>query len=113
MKKIVYIILWVFLGLILSFIFHALIEIIYLNYTKAHNLTLHWTLSGACALPLWLIFLLPLLGIIFGKIHRPWTDPNQFSFGFWSRVSASCPSLYDLCFNKCRGLSFSFCLSIS
>ncbi len=65
-KKIIYIILWSFLGLILSFIAHAIIEILYLNYALAHNLTVTWALGGACALPLWLIILLPVLGIIFG-----------------------------------------------
>ena len=66
MKKIVYIILWIFLGLILSFIFHAVIEIIYLSWAKENNAPIHWVLNGACALPSWLIILLPVLGIIFG-----------------------------------------------
>jgi uncharacterized protein YneF (UPF0154 family) len=66
MKKIIYVILWVVLGLILSFIAHAGIEIQYLKYANAYNLTVHWVLSGACALPLWLIVLLPILGIAFG-----------------------------------------------
>lgn len=66
MKKIIYIILWVFFGLILSSIFHAIIEIIYLNWAQNNNMPIHWVLNGACALPLWLIILLLILGIVFG-----------------------------------------------
>lgn len=66
MKKIVYIALWIILGLILSSIFHAVIEIFYLKWAEANNIVVHWTLNGACALPLWLIILLPILSIIFG-----------------------------------------------
>ncbi len=65
-KKIVYLILWIFLGFILSFIFHAIAEMIYLRWTEENNLVVNWVLNGACALPLWLIIILPILGIIFG-----------------------------------------------
>ena len=66
MKKVVYVILWIFLGLILSFIFHAAIEIFYLRWAEKNSVAISWVLNGACALPLWLIILLPILGIIFG-----------------------------------------------
>jgi hypothetical protein len=66
MKKIIYIILWVLLGLLISFILHAIIELLYLKFTNPVNL--HWTkvFGGVCALPFWLIYLLPILGLIFG-----------------------------------------------
>lgn len=66
MKKVIYIILWVILGLILSFILHAVIELIYLKFADPEKL--HWVtvFGGVCSLPLWLICLLPILGIIFG-----------------------------------------------
>ena len=66
MKKIIYIILWLLFGLIISFIFHAIIEMIYLNWALKNNIDVRWVLNGDCALPLWLIILLPILGIIFG-----------------------------------------------
>jgi len=66
MKKIFYIILWIIFGLILSFILHALIEMIYLNWADKNNITVNWALNGDCALPLCLIILLPIIGIIFG-----------------------------------------------
>ncbi|MFA6493261.1 MAG: hypothetical protein WCV58_03940 [Patescibacteria group bacterium] len=66
MKKVSYIILWIFLGLILSFGLHAIIEVIYLGWAQKHNVIVSWALSGSCALPLWLIILLPVLGMIFG-----------------------------------------------
>lgn len=66
MKRIFYLVLWIILGLILSFIFHAIIEIIYLNWAKKNDLAVNWVLNNTCALPLWLIFLLPIFGIIFG-----------------------------------------------
>lgn len=66
MKKIVYLILWIILGLILSFIFHAVIEILYLSWADKNNIVVNWVLNGACALPLWLIILLPILFAILG-----------------------------------------------
>ncbi len=66
MKKIVYIILWVALGLILSFILHGIIEIFYLKWANANNIVVDRVLNGACYLPIWLIVLLPILGIAFG-----------------------------------------------
>ena len=66
MKKFVYIILWVILGLVLSFVAHAIIEILYLRWANNNNVVIHWVLNGDCALPLWLIIILPILGIIVG-----------------------------------------------
>ncbi len=60
MKKFVYIFLWVVLGLMLSFVAHALIEIFYIKNYLPNGFT------GHCALPLWLQIGLPVLGILFG-----------------------------------------------
>jgi dolichol kinase len=79
MKKTIYIILAAFLGLILSFIAHAVIEIVYLSWAEEHARTVKWVTvwGGNCALPLWLIYLLPILGIIFGII---------LGFFWWKKV---------------------------
>lgn len=66
MKKFFYLVLWIFLGLILSFIFHSLIEMIYLGLAQKNDWLVTWTLSGDCALPMWLVIGLPILGVIFG-----------------------------------------------
>jgi len=66
MKKAFYIVLWVFLGFILSMILHSFIEIIYLNWADKNDVAINWTLNSSCALPLWLIILLLVLGIVFG-----------------------------------------------
>ena len=66
MNKLVYIILGIMIGGILSFILHALIEIVYINMT---DVNVPWTVYHGepfCALPWWLIITLPILGIIFG-----------------------------------------------
>ncbi|HLB95282.1 MAG TPA: hypothetical protein VJK26_00010 [Patescibacteria group bacterium] len=69
MKKIIYLAATAFLGLILSFIGHAVLEIVYLNWLNRHELPVKWTAvlgGGTCALPPLLIYLLPILGIIGG-----------------------------------------------
>lgn len=69
MKKFIYIALWGFLGLILSFILHAIIEIIYIDWAEKSNLVLNsMEVFGKyiCFLPLWLIYLLPILGLALG-----------------------------------------------
>lgn len=67
MKKTIYLISWVFLGLIFSFIAHAVIEIRYLN----QNPSTEWILGGACALPMWLFIGLPVVfGVVFFFIGR-------------------------------------------
>lgn len=77
MKKTIYIVSWVFLGLILSFIVHAKIEMQYLKWADTNNIIIQWSLGGNCALPLWLIILLPVLGIALGV----WAG-----FFFWQKV---------------------------
>ncbi len=66
MKKTIYIILWALLGLIFSFIFHALIELLYLKF--ADPIDIHWStvFGGVCALPMWFIYLLPISFIALG-----------------------------------------------
>ena len=66
MKKTIYIISWVVLGLILSFILHAGIEMLYIKYVNPADLKWVTVFGGSCFLPVWLIYLLPILGIIFG-----------------------------------------------
>lgn len=69
MKKIIFVFLSVILGILLSFVVHAVIEILYLNWAIRINATIEWTRvfgDKSCALPLWLIYLLPVLGIVFG-----------------------------------------------
>jgi hypothetical protein len=65
-KKIFYIGLTIFLGLLLSFILHALVEVLYLNYAFANNLSIQGTYFlgvGWCALPVWTQYTFPVLGI--------------------------------------------------
>ena len=69
MKKTLYIILGVVFGIFLSIFVHAMIEEIILWQAARTNAALKWTeLFGkqVCVLPLWLIIMLPVLGIIFG-----------------------------------------------
>jgi len=70
MKKTIYITLAAVLGLLLSFIAHAGIEILYLNWAEKYDLPIKWVTIGSagCALPLWLIVLLPILGILGGVL---------------------------------------------
>jgi len=60
-KKIGKIILWGIVGLIVGFILHGIIEIIYLNIVDP--MEVRWVLNGACSLPLWVIFGLPIITI--------------------------------------------------
>lgn len=79
MKKTIYIILAAFLGLILSFIAHAALEIVYLGWAEEHARTVKWVTvwEGTCALPFWLIYLFPILGIVFGIV---------LGFLWWKKV---------------------------
>jgi len=80
MKKIIYVISWVVLMLIISFIAHALIEMRLIDNALATGVTLNLVkLYGVsvCALPVWLIYLLPLLAIGLGI----WAG-----FFFWQKV---------------------------
>ncbi|PIV45259.1 MAG: hypothetical protein COS25_00785 [Candidatus Nealsonbacteria bacterium CG02_land_8_20_14_3_00_37_10] len=70
MKKIVFVVLAIILGIILSFLIRAIIEILYLTWAIKTGVVIEWiSVFGGedkCALPTWLIYLLPVLGIIFG-----------------------------------------------
>lgn len=69
MKKIIYILAWVVLGLILSFIAHAVIEIKYINHSLSAGIApVNYMVFGRgyCALPGLLQLGLPILGIVFG-----------------------------------------------
>ncbi len=48
-KKIIYLISWVILGALLSFLAHAFIELKYLSWAGDNNYTVVW--YGGCALP--------------------------------------------------------------
>lgn len=63
-KKIVYLTAFIFLGLLLSFNLHSLMEINYLRFAANNNIIVHF--YGSCALPIAIQILLPALGIIFG-----------------------------------------------
>lgn len=49
LKQIIYLVAWVMLGIFLSFIFHALIEIWYLDWALKQNIFIKF--YGNCALP--------------------------------------------------------------
>ena len=73
LKKIIYLLLSVELGLILSFLIHALVEIIYLKNTDSAAVDWHSVLGkGACALPVWLQIGLLVLGIVGGYLLGRW-----------------------------------------
>ena len=76
MRKIIYVILAAFLGFLLSFILHAVIEGGYIMYAINRGLILTPFLNGACFLPPWLSLGLAIFGIIGGA-----------GLGFW-RLSA-------------------------
>ena len=74
MKRTIYILLTMVLGLLLSFLAHAVIEMLYLQWAQAHNHTIVWTtVLGLCALPLWLQIALPVVGLVGGfLLGRMW-----------------------------------------
>jgi len=66
-KKIIYISLAIFLGVILSFIVHGIVEIIYINsFLKEDALPKPATLTHLCYLPLFLQVFLLLAGVLGG-----------------------------------------------
>lgn len=69
MKKTIYVILTVFLGLLLSFIAHALLEILLIKIAFLQGRTVigstFWGV-GWCALPAWAGISFPFLGIVGG-----------------------------------------------
>ena len=71
MKKTIYITLSAFLGIIISFVFHAIIEMVYLSYLKKNDIEIIWNQvsgKGDCALPVWFFYLLPIMGVIGGIV---------------------------------------------
>lgn len=71
MKKFVYIVSWIVLGLLLGFIAHALIEMSYINRALASGIVLHNQMlfvQGYCFLPIWLQGLLIVSGIVGGYL---------------------------------------------
>ncbi|MFH1597767.1 MAG: hypothetical protein ABIB97_01665 [Patescibacteria group bacterium] len=68
MKKTIYILLSTALGVLLSFILHAVIEVMFLNWAEANNLRPEWysLLGKSCALPLSLNIGLLVAGVVFG-----------------------------------------------
>jgi len=63
-KKIVYLTAFIFLGLLLSFNLHSLIEVSYLRFAASKNIIVHF--YGGCALPIYIQALIIILGICFG-----------------------------------------------
>lgn len=67
----IYVVAWMVLGLLLSFIAHALLEMSYIKYALARGIVLlnhmAWG-QGFCALPVWLQSLLLVGGIIGGYL---------------------------------------------
>lgn len=64
LKKTVYLLATTVLGLILSFLLHAFIEINYLSWLEGQGRTA--TFYGSCALPPWLQISLLVLGVASG-----------------------------------------------
>lgn len=75
MKKTIYVILTIFLGLLLSFIFHALFEIVWIKTALTNGYEIHGSYFmgvGWCALPIWVQYTFPILGIIGGYFLGQW-----------------------------------------
>jgi len=69
MKKTIYIILTIFLGLMLSFIGHALVEVAYINSALSSGREvqgIYFLGFGWCALPNWVQYTFSVLGIVGG-----------------------------------------------
>lgn len=73
-KRPLYLLLTTLLGLIVSFGLHSVIELWYLHWAETSNATIVWTTTfGMCSLPLWVQYLLPILGLIGGFFQgRVW-----------------------------------------
>lgn len=76
MKKTIYIILTIFLGLMLSFIIHAFVEVAYIKSALSSGAEIQGTYFlgvGWCALPYWAQYTFPILGIVGGYfLGRYW-----------------------------------------
>jgi len=69
MKRVFYIFCAIILGFLLSVLLHVGIESIYLAALQSAGKNPTWvTVLGdaQCSLPLWLVYVLPLAGIVFG-----------------------------------------------
>ncbi len=65
-KKIVYLFFWVILGVILSFLVHALIELIYLNWAEKQGKVVSW--YNGCALNPFLQIAILVIGVCGGFV---------------------------------------------
>lgn len=77
----------------LSIGLHVVLELWYLSYAQAHGWTITWTKFfgiGLCALPVWLLYALPVAGIVYGYwqgtiwwrwvyVERRWSRPSSLS----------------------------------
>ena len=72
MKKLIYIILAVVLGFLLSFLVHAGLEMGYISYAAERGIILTPYLGGACFLPPWLSIGLVIAGIAGGLVLGFW-----------------------------------------
>lgn len=69
-KHVVYLVSTTVLGILLSFLVHAGIEITYLGWADAHQVSVSW--YNGCALPPIIQILLPALGAIGGFALGRW-----------------------------------------
>ena len=68
MKKTIYVMLTIFLGILLSFLMHALIEFTFLEYARVHGIRVNWNmaLGASCSLPGFVQLLIIFLGALGG-----------------------------------------------
>jgi H+/Cl- antiporter ClcA len=70
LKHIIYLIASTILGVLLSFLVHVWIELVYLDYATDHARTVRW--YGGCSLPwIWQI-ILPIIGVVGGLWLGRW-----------------------------------------
>ena len=88
MKRLIYIVSWVVLGLLLSFLAHAFIEITYINFALSRGMVLVDQTAfgrGYCVLPNWLQLLLPVLGAVGGYASGKFFWRVKFKLWSYSR----------------------------
>ncbi len=83
LKKSVYLFASTILGVLLSFIAHALIEINYLRWAEKHNYAV--TFYGGCALPWALQIGLLLAGIVGGFLLGRWWWQKVYVERVWAK----------------------------
>jgi len=69
MKRVFYVFCATVLGVLLSVLLHAGIEGAYLAALRSSGKNPHWVTvlgGGQCALPLWVVYALPIAGALFG-----------------------------------------------